>query len=110
MMALNMPLDSIESKNSNTGKPDSPSVTDAQLEVYGRSWSAFIGLILIVGSSGAVFAIVMWELEPQRRWVVLGLASLAVILPFAMAKYIVHSAHREMAKERGSYDGKHVIR
>jgi hypothetical protein len=95
-------------ESNDIGKLPSTSQTNAQLEVS-SGWSPSFGLIFWAGLCAAFYAFVIWEFAP-RRWLVIGVASAAVILVLCMAKYIVYSAHREMEKKRGPYHGNHVIR
>jgi hypothetical protein len=93
-----------------TEDPASASARERQLEAGKRAWREAIHWMLIAAPGVVGMAILIRTLAPQQRWLLIGITTLVVIPFFCMAKFIVYSAHREMEKERGPYDGKRIIR
>ena len=83
----------------------------SDLGIFSQSRMAFIGMLVVVGSSSLAFLYSLFAFSGWRKAiVVLGLGCVATLLFFIMAKYIVYSYRKERESEQGPYHSDHIIR
>lgn len=83
----------------------------SDLSILSESRMAFIGMLVVVGSSSLAFLYALFAFSGWRKaLVVLGIGCVATLLFFIMAKYIVYSYRKERESEQGPLHRDHIIR
>jgi hypothetical protein len=81
------------------------------LSVFSESRMAFIGMLVVVGSSSLAFLYSLFDSSGWRKaLIVLGIGCAATLLFFLMAKYIVYSYRKDREREQGPFHRDHIIR